>query len=244
MNAPGRGPWRVLIADDEPPARRTLGLLLAGEPDFTVSAECEDGAIALEAIARDRPDVVFLDIQMPALTGLDLVWSLGANDAPAVVFVTAFDEFAVRAFDAGAVDYLLKPFSDERFKQCLARVRRTLGERARGRLAGRIIVRDGRRTLVIPWSEIDRVEAEDYYVRIYAGDRRPLLRRSLQSLADELDPVRFARVHRSTIVNVERVRQIAALPSGDAEATLCDGTTVRVSRSYRMALQALVAGQA
>ena len=240
MTPPAASAWRVAIADDEPPARRTLRLLIDGEADFTVVAECEDGAAALETVARERPDVVFLDIQMPALTGLDLVWSLGATAAPAIVFVTAFDQFAVRAFEAEAVDYLLKPFSDDRFRQCLARVRRALAARSRGRPGGRIIVRDGRRTLVIPWNEIDRVEAEDYYVRIYAGDRRPLVRRTLQSLVDELDPARFVRVHRSAIVNVERVREICALPSGDAEAHLCDGTTIRVSRGYRAALQSRI----
>src|SRR5262249_1403303 len=150
---------------------------------------------------RDRPDIVFLDVQMRKLNGIDLAGSLRATEAPVIVFVTAYDEYAVRAFETDAIDYLLKPFSDERFSACLARVRRNLIDRAKGRITGRIVVRDGRRTLVIPWSDIDWIEAEDYCVRIHAGERKPLVRRTLQSLAAQLDAWQFVRVHRSSIVN-------------------------------------------
>jgi two-component system, LytTR family, response regulator len=244
--------WRVVLADDEPPARDTLRLLLAGAPDFTIVAECAHGEEAIEAVRRESPDVLFLDVQMPGQDGFDVLRRLGTTSVPALVFVTAYDRYALRAFEEHALDYLLKPFSDERFADVLQRVRERLREKRQAetgrKLAAlldspaprvgpqQLIVRDGGRTLVIPYDEIVWIEAEDYYVRIHARQKRTLARIPLKSLADELDD-RFVRVHRSAIVNVACVREMEPLASGDQRLLLSDGTELRVSRTYRPALE-------
>ena len=245
--------WRAAIVDDEPPARGTLKLLLSGEPDFEVIAECAHGEEAVAAITRALPDLVFLDVQMPGMDGFEVLRRVGPATIPALVFVTAYDRYALRAFETHALDYLLKPFSDERFAEVLARVRGRLRER-RFAEAGRrltallessggapaaprqLVVRDGSRTVVIPTDEIIWIEAEDYYARIHATGRRTLVRLSLKSLADELDTARFVRVHRSAIVNLAFVRELEPLASGDQRLVLSDGTELRVSRTYRPAL--------
>ena len=256
-------PWRVVIVDDEPPARDTLRLLLAAHPDFVVVAECAHGEEAISAVRRESPDVLFLDVQMPGLDGFEVLRTLGPLDSlrslgagPAnpsvVVFVTAYDRYALRAFEEHALDYLLKPFSDERFTDVLQRVRERLREKRLAdtgrRLAAlldspvpqvgpqQLIVRDGGRTLVIPYDEILWIEAEDYYVNIHARQRSTLARIPLKNLADQLDD-RFVRVHRSAIVNVACVREIEPLASGDQRLVLSDGTELRVSRTYRAALE-------
>ena len=245
--------WRVVLADDEPPARDTLRLLLAGDPDFVVVAECAHGEETIGAVQRESPDVLFLDVQMPGMDGFDVLRTLGPSSVPALVFVTAYDRYALRAFEEHALDYLLKPFSDERFTDVLQRVKVRLREK---RLAetGRklaalldspaprvgpqqLVVRDSGRTLVIPFDDILWIEAEDYYVRIHSRQRRTLARVSLKSLADELDAERFVRVHRSAIVNVACVREVDPLASGDQRLVLSDGTELRVSRTYRAALE-------
>lgn len=233
---------RACIADDEPPARRALEQLLARHADVTVVGSCGDGAAAAELIRAQSPDLVFLDVQMPGGDGFDVLGRLPANP-PVVVFVTAFDHYAVRAFEAQALDYLLKPFSDERFDLVLGRARERLRTRDYDTLAARLdppplIVRDGARTHVIPVREIEWIAAEDYYARIHAGQRRPLVRRSIASLLTTLQPYGFVRVHRSALVNLAAVRHVDALPSGDAELTLAGGDTVRVSRTHRAALDA------
>jgi two-component system LytT family response regulator len=243
--------WRVVIVDDEPPARATLRLLLSAEPDFELIAECAHGEEAVAAITRALPDLVFLDVQMPGMDGFDVLRRVGPASIPALVFVTAYDRYALRAFEIHALEYLLKPFSDERFAEVLARVRGRLRER-RFAEAGRrltallessatpgprqLVVRDGSRTVVIPTDEIIWIEAEDYYARIHATGRRTLVRLSLKSLADDLDAARFVRVHRSAIVNLAFVRQLEPLASGDQRLVLSDGTELRVSRTYRPAL--------
>jgi len=245
----------VCIADDEPPARRAIEWLLSRHPDVTVAGSCGDAGAAVAMVRRCRPDVLFLDVQMPGGDGFEVLRALG-SELPAVVFVTAFDAYAVRAFEAEAVDYLVKPFSDERFERVLARVRDVARRRDHDAIASRldamlhtiamrppadpppVVVRDGHRTYVLPPSEIEWIEAEDYYVRIHAGDRQPLVRRSLQSLLEALEPFGFARVHRSAAVNLAWIRQVRPLPTGDAEAVLASGQVVRVSRSHRPALHA------
>ncbi len=244
--------WQVVIVDDEPPARDTLRLLLSVEPDFQVAAECAHGEQAVAAITHLMPEVVFLDVQMPGMDGFDVLRTVGPATIPALVFVTAYDRYALRAFETHALDYLLKPFSDERFFDVLNRVRVRLRER-RFADAGRrltalletgapratprqLVVRDGSRTVIIPHDDIIWIEAEDYYARIHAAGRRTLVRLSLKSLADALDAARFVRVHRSAIVNLAFVREVEPLASGDQRMVLNDGTELRVSRTYRPAL--------
>jgi two-component system LytT family response regulator len=244
-------PISTVIVDDEPPSRRTLRLLLDHQPDITITGECADGPAAIELIARTAPDLVFLDVQIPGADGFEVLRRLGSSRWSVVVFVTAYDHYAVRAFEAHAVDYLLKPFSDRRFDDVLARARRAVRHRnlddferrcaallqdaTSGAIAapGQLVVRDGNRTLVLPWREIEWVEADDYYSRIHAGALRPLVRRTLRWLQDALDPRRFVRVHRSAIVNLDHVREVRATAGGDHQVVLVSGTTVRVSRTYR-----------
>lgn len=234
-----REPWRTLIVDDEPPARRTLQLLLARYPDFTVVGECDHAAAAVDAIRALAPDVVFVDVQMPGATGIDVIHEAGLDVVPVVIFTTAYAEYAIPAFEAHALDYLLKPFSDDRFDATMRRVIRSLAS-ARPASVGvdqTLTIKEAGRTLVIPIRDIDWVEAEDYCTRIHAGARRPLVRRSMQQLIDALEPHGFLRIHRSSIVNVARVRELRAAGSGDAEAVLADGTTLRVSRALRADLE-------
>ena len=248
---PGRR-WRVVIVDDEPPARQTLRLLLAAHPDFEIVAECEHGREAVDAIRAQAPDALLLDVQMPGMDGFDVLRSIGPAAVPALVFVTAYDRYALKAFETHALDYLLKPFSDERFNAVIARLRQRLKEKSQAatgrRLAAllaskrpqtgpqQLIVRDGSRTVVIPYDDIVWIEAEDYYVRVHTPERKTLVRLPLKTLADELDADRFVRVHRSAIVNLGCVREVEPLISGDQRLVLSDGTELRVSRTYRAVL--------
>jgi two-component system LytT family response regulator len=239
------GPWRTIVVDDEPLARQTLRLLLAREKDFAIVAECGHGADAIDAIGRERPDVLWLDVQMPEVDGFEVLRRLGPDAVPAVIFVTAFDRYALRAFEQHALDYLLKPFSDERFYTVLDRTRVRLRERTVASMAERLsdllsataprqlAVRDAGRTLVLPCDDIVWIEAEDYCARIHLRGRTLLVRDSLRALADALDPNAFVRVHRSAIVNVGCVREIEPLASGDQRLTLSDGTVLRISRTNR-----------
>lgn len=227
----------VCIVDDEPPARRALEWLLSKHTDVVVTGSCGDGAAAVTMIRAQRPDLVFLDVQMPGGDGFDVLGALDPQP-PAVVFVTAFDTYAVRAFDVRAVDYLVKPFSDERFELVLSRVREVLTRRLPP--PGPLVVKDGHRTYVLPSNEIEWIESEDYYVRIHAGPQQPLVRRTLQSILESLEPLGFVRVHRSAAVNLRHVRQVRPLPSGDADVVLASGQVVRLSRSHKAAFHARV----
>jgi two-component system, LytTR family, response regulator len=240
-------PWRTIVVDDEPLARQTLRLLLAREDDFSLVAECGHGADAIEAIRRERPDVLFLDVQMPEVDGFDVLRRLEPGMVPAVIFVTAFDRYALQAFEQHALDYLLKPFSDERFSIVLERTRVRLRERTFASMAERLsallsataperrqlVVRDGGRTVVIPHHEIVWIEAEDYCARIHMRGRTLLVRDSLRALEGSLDANGFVRVHRSAIANVACIRAIEPLASGDQRLTLEDGTVLKVSRTHR-----------
>jgi two-component system LytT family response regulator len=239
--------WRTIVVDDEPLARQTLRLLLAREEDFPVVAECGHGADAIGAVRRERPDVLFLDVQMPEVDGFDVLRHLAPVTVPAVIFVTAFDRYALRAFEQHALDYLLKPFSDERFAEVIAVTRRRLRERTFAAMAGRLsdllsargselrqlVIRDGGRTLVIPCADIIWIEAEDYCARIHLRGRTVLVRESLRALAGSLDGSGFVRVHRSAIANAACIREIAPHVSGDQRLTLEDGTVLKVSRTHR-----------
>jgi two-component system LytT family response regulator len=232
--------WRAVIVDDEPPARRSLQVLLGGYPDIEVVAECGHARAAIEAIRSERPDLLFIDVQMPEATGLDVIDAAGRDAVPVVVFTTAYAEYALAAFEAHAFDYLLKPWTDDRFHAVMTRVRRALAAASAAASVdalGRVLtIRDAGRMHRIPVADIVWIEAEDYCTRIHAGDRRPLVRRSMQSLAEELARSGFLRVHRSAIVNLACVREVTPLQSGDADARLADGTIVRVSRTFRDSL--------
>jgi two-component system LytT family response regulator len=244
--------WRAVIVDDEPPARQTLRMLLAREKDFVVAAECGHGGDAIDTVAALKPDVLFLDVRMPGVDGFAVLREIGADTVPAVVFVTAYDRYAPQAFEQHAVEYLLKPFTDERFADVVEHLRRrlreralaTLGERLPRLLAGsetppqrrQLVVKDGSRTHVVAEADITWIEAEDYYVGIHAGGRRILARESLKTIEERLDPAIFARVHRSAIVNTRFIRAIEPVASGDQRLVLTDGTILRVSRTHRAAL--------
>jgi two-component system LytT family response regulator len=259
---------RVLIADDEPLARRRVAQLLAGEPDAEVVGEAEDGAAALEAVAALRPDLLFLDVQMPEVTGLDVLAALAEAEGPvpAVVLATAYDEYALRAFDANAVDYLLKPYKADRFRAALCRARARLRERAapgaddalrrqvEGVLAAlaaeraapepapeRLVARVGDRHVFIGLDEVDWLEAEGNYVRVHARGQEHLLREALGRLAGRL-PARFVRVHRSAVVNADRIRDVEPLAKGTYLIRLRSGDAVATGRAYRDAVQALLDG--
>ena len=254
-------PWRAVIVDDEPPARQTLRLLLARERDFSLAGECGHGRQAVDVVAATRPDVLFLDVRMPGMDGFDVLREIGAEAVPAVVFVTAYDKYAAQAFERHAVEYLLKPFTDERFADVIEHVRRRLREREYAALAARLpgllaetaaradrrqlIVKDGAKTHVIAEADIAWIEAEDYCVRIHAGApaaRSILARESLRTLEGRLDPAVFARVHRSAIVNTRWIAAVEPLASGDQRLVLRDGTALRVSRTHRAALMRYIEG--
>ena len=245
---PRASPWRVVIVDDEPPARQSLRLLLAREKDFVLVAECGHGREAIAAVAAAEPDVLFLDVRMPDMDGFGVLRELGADAVPAVVFVTAYGRYAAQAFASHAVEYLLKPFTDERFADVVEHVRRRLRERALASLGKRlpallagnarrqIVVKDGSRTHVVAEADIAWIEAEDYYIALHVNGRRILAREPLKAIEERLDPAAFARVHRSAIVNLRWIKAIEPVASGDQRLALTDGTVLRVSRTHRAAL--------
>jgi two-component system LytT family response regulator len=235
-------PWRAIIVDDEPPARQTLRLLLAREKDFALVGECGHGRDAVAAVTSAHPDVLFIDVRMPGVDGFAVLRELGADAVPAVVFVTAYGRYAAQAFEQHAIEYLLKPFTDERFADVVEHVRRRLRERALASLGERLpnprhlLIKDGSRTHVIAEADIVWIEAEDYYAGIHANGRRILARESLRALETRLNSALFARVHRSAIVNTRCIKAIEPLVSGDQRLVLTDGTTLRVSRTHRAGL--------
>jgi len=242
---------RVLLVDDEAPARARLRQLLRTEPDIEIVGECASGRVAVGRIAADRPDLVFLDIQMPGMTGLEVCRSLPPGELPCIVFVTAYDRYALQAFAVHAIDYLLKPFDRERFQDALRHARNRIrgrrgddstgaklaalwedlrgGRRDLERLAFRV---DGR-VVFIRLAEIDWIEADGNYVRLHLGNRQQQLRETLQGLEAQLPSERFLRVSRSAVVNLDRVRELQPLFYGDYVVILENGTRVNMSRSYR-----------
>lgn len=238
---------RVLVVDDEAPARRRIRRLLAADPQIAVVGECGDGASAVTEILAARPDLVFLDVQMPERDGFAVVRALPPGALPAILFVTAHDQYALEAFDVHAVDYLLKPFTVERFRTALARAREriekrtadaglaNLAETLRTRPAylSRVPVRTGGRTVFVDLAAVDWLEAADNYVRLQVRQREYLVRETLASLEAQIDPDRFVRIHRSVIVQVDRIAELRPTSHGDAEVTLRDGTRLAVSRTCR-----------
>lgn len=237
---------RTLIVDDEAPARRRLRHVLGDEPDVEIVGECRDGPDAVAAIRHDSPDVVFLDVRMPEMSGFDVLEAVGVEAVPVVVFVTAHGEYAVEAFDARALDYLLKPFSRARFAETMQRVREALGEDAlRRRLARelralldeeagerRLVIRAADRVVFLEESEIDRIEGAGNYIRIHAGDRSYLYRETLKGILNRLDPDRFLRVHRSHIVRLDGIREMRQVSHGEFELRLENGALIPATRTY------------
>jgi len=253
---------RVLIADDEPLIRLGIRRALEAMPDVAVAGECGAVEDAVAAIARERPDLVVLDVQMPGGTGLDVVRALGTARMPPVIFVTAFDAYAVQAFEVNAVDYVLKPFDPERLQQAVERARtrldgddsQALARRLEALLAAhdappvshgevppdRLAVRSGERFDLIPVASIDWIEAADNHVELHCGPARHLLGETLTGLERRLDPRRFLRVHRSRMVNRDRVVAVHVLVGGTYELELRDGTRLTSGRQYRDSVQALL----
>ncbi len=230
---------RVLIVDDEPLARSNLVVLLGDDPEIGIVGECSSGAEALGEIRVANPDLLFLDVQMPECDGFDVLELLGSDLPPAIVFVTAYDHYALRAFEAGALDYLLKPFDNARFELALSRAKQKirLGRERTPRL-DRVAIKNAGELCFVKISEIDWIEAADYYACLHVGPKSYLLRRTLSDLEEDLDPNEFCRVHRSSIVNLERVRGLRLRQDGEHEVQLDNGATVRLSRRYRKHLQA------
>jgi two-component system, LytTR family, response regulator len=248
-------PIRTLIVDDEMLARRRIRNLLRGRDDFEIVAECANGSEAVSAIERHAPDLVFLDMQMPDLDGFGVMKQVRGK-TPVTVFVTAYEHYAVQAFEFHALDYLLKPFDDERFEKTLDWVRTQM---QRERLEGctrqllallepahaaasaappaRLMLKSPGRVQFIHGDEIDWIKAEGYYARLHLGDKSHLMRESLTRLETQLDPHRFQRIHRSIIVNLDRIRELQPQSHGDGLVLLADGTKLRWSRSYRDKLQ-------
>ena len=243
---------RAVIVDDEDLARQILREYLRAEEDIEVIAECSNGFDAVKTIAEHRPDLLFLDVQMPKLDGFEVLELIG-NEV-AVVFVTAYDQYAMKAFDAAAVDYLLKPFDLERFRTALQRVRRRFGETARapnaselknaaqapGQYAQRIIIKDGTRVHIIPVNQLDYAEAQDDYVALHTAGKTHLKQQTISSLEAALDPTRFVRVHRSFLVSLERVAKIEPYTRDTRIAVLADGSQIPVSRAGFMRLKELM----
>jgi two-component system, LytTR family, response regulator len=229
---------RALVVDDEPLARSNITVLLSLDPEIEIVGECGSGLEALAEIRSQKPDVVFLDVQMPECDGFDVLELLGEDLPPAVVFVTAYDQYALRAFEAGALDYLLKPFDNARFDRALGRAKeRILHGNDSPRRVARLAIKSAGQVLFLSVSEIDWIEAADYYACLHVGTRTHLLRRSMSELDRELDPRAFCRIHRSAIVSLDRVRGLGLNDDGEHEVLLKDGTRLRLSRRYRNQLQ-------
>jgi two-component system LytT family response regulator len=229
---------RTLIVDDEPLARSNLAVLLRLDPEIELVRECGSGAEALAEIRRVKPDLVFLDVQMPECDGFDVLELLGPELPPAVVFVTAHDQYALRAFEAGALDYLLKPFDNARFERALIRAKQRISQGTGApRKLDRLAIKSMGGISFVKVHEIDWIEAADYYACLHVGSRTHLLRRSMSELEQELDPNVFCRIHRSTIVNLDRVQGLKLADDGEYEVLLENLTRLPLSRRYRKALQ-------
>lgn len=250
MTLPSSSRFRVMLVDDEPLVRLGLRRLLASEPDLELVAEAGDGDEAVTSIMEHHPDILLLDMQMPGRSGLQVLAALGEERPRAVIFVTAHDQYAIDAFDHHAVDYLLKPFDESRFRVALTRVRERLGASPDDRVeqllrsmsprlgwVERIPARTGSRVTLVPVGEILWIEAADNYVRLHTAGGQFSVRETMNRLGEQLDPGRFARVHRSTIVNLGQVKELIAQASGDYTVLLQDGTRLTLSRGFRKAFE-------
>jgi two-component system, LytTR family, response regulator len=268
MNPAAPTQFRVLIVDDEPTARRGVRLLLEQVPDVTVMGEAAHVEEAIRLIESGKPDILLLDVQMPELDGFELIRRVGPRDMPVVVFITAYDEYALKAFEVNAVDYLLKPFEDERFHNALARakdvVRQRQAEVLNARLnrlltfleakppatesqsgeesgyMDRILIKSSGEIIFLKAEEVDWIEAEGDYMVFHVGNKTHMLRETMARLESRLDPKRFVRIHRSTIVNIERVRKLTPSFVGEYAVVLADGTKLKLSRGYHDKLQSVL----
>ena len=239
MRGEGRAKIRAVVVDDEPLARSSLKLLLRRDPEVELVGECKSGMEALAEIRRKKPELVFLDVQMPECDGFDVLEQLGSEMPPALVFVTAYDQYALRAFETGALDYLLKPFDNARFERALNRAKERIEQgKETPRKIERLAIKSAGQVLFQKISEIDWIEAADYYVCLHVGTKTHLLRRSMSDVDQELEQASFCRIHRSAIVNLERVRQLEISEDGGTDVVLNSGTRLRLSRRYRKDLQA------
>jgi two-component system LytT family response regulator len=229
---------RTAIVDDEPLARSNLSLLLRLDPEIEIVSECGSGADAPNEIRRTKPDLLFLDVQMPECDGFDVLELLGKDVPPALVFVTAYDQYAIRAFDAGALDYLLKPFDNARFERTLARAKQKIArDKIQPQRLEFLTVKNAAQVTFVRLPEIDWIEAADYYAGLHVGEKVHLLRRSISELEQDLDPAQFCRIHRSSIVNLDRVRGLKLNQEGEYSVLLEGGVILRLSRRYRKQLQ-------
>ena len=243
---------RIAIVDDEEPARQVLREYLSSDPDIEVVAECANGFEAVKAVAERHPDLLLLDVQMPKLNGFEVLELVGREAA--VIFTTAYDEYALRAFAVHAIDYLLKPFGKERLQEAIARARRRLAQTAAavvstqlavdarppGAWISRIVIRDGANVHVIPLDKVDYAEAQDDYVSVHTGDRSLLKEQSMAELERQLDPQRFVRIHRSYLLNLDRLARIELAAKDSRIAILKDGRQLPVSRSGYTRLKELL----
>ena len=249
---------RVLIVDDEPLARDRVRQLLQTEPEFHVAGECRNGAEAVEAIRKARPDLIFLDVQMPEVDGFGVIEAIGARNMPAVIFVTAYDKYALRAFDENALDYLLKPYDERRFQRAVQRVKDHLhrgnsGDVAQRMLAmlhdvnperkamDRLVIKSDGRVVFLKTREVDYAEAAGNYLSLHVGKDTYLIRETMNAFEARLDPEKFLRIHRSTIVNIERIKEVQPWFKGEYVVTLRDGTELSLSRTYRDKLRQFLA---
>ena len=246
---------RAVIVDDEPLPRERIATLLASHPEIELVAECGDGAEAVRVISETAPDLLFLDIQMPELDGFEVLEALGGDRLPAVIFVTAFDEYAVRAFEVSAIDYLLKPIDPARFELALGRALQRInaspeagGEllaflsrwRAQRGFATRFVVRSGGKLTFVRPQEVDWIDAAGNYVRLHTAGRQHLIRETMKSIETRLDPEVFVRVHRSAIVNIDRVASLEPYFHGEYVVVMRDGSKLTSSRSHSARLRALI----
>ena len=246
----------TLVVDDEPLGREAVRVFLKGDPEIEVIGECETGRQAVEAIARDNPHLVFLDVQMPDLDGFAVVDAIGAQQMPVTIFVTAYDKYALRAFDVHAMDYLLKPFDEARFFKALDRAKnhlrkgrwdhlgdkleQLLRERQGNSYAERFVIKSSGKVVFLKSGEIDWIEAEGNYLRLHAGKDSYLQRGTMNSVQARLDPKRFVRIHRSTIVNVEKVKELRPWPTGEYVVLMHNGKELTLSRGFKEQLPLLV----
>jgi two-component system LytT family response regulator len=254
---------RTLIVDDEPLARRNIRVLLEDDPEIELVGECGSGADALKMIQKNPPDLLFLDIQMPLMNGFEVLEKIDAERIPAIVFVTAFDQYAIKAFEVHALDYLLKPFDDARFEKALKQAKTQIEQREINQLSKRLVrlledrdgqpakarasvylsrlmVKSASRVFFLKVDEIDWIEAADYYVKLHVGRKSHLLRETMGDMEAKLDPDKFLRIHRSAIVNLDRVKEMHTHFNGEYLVILHDGTQLKLSRSRREQLQQLL----
>ena len=258
---------RTLIIDDEPLARQTIRLLLKDDPEIEIIGECANGDEAVKAVKKQQPDLIFLDIQMPEMNGFDVLEEIGLEEVPAIVFVTAYDQYALQAFEVNALDYLLKPFTNKRFEKALARAKaqvkqhevkhlseqliallenyhvtgkpaRQTKRRNENEYLTRLMIKSAGRVFFLKVDEVDWIEADNYYVQLHVGRKAHLLRETMNELEQKLDPNKFLRIHRSTIVNLERIKEMQPYLNGDYLVILHDGTELKLSRSRREQIQA------